>query len=43
MKNNKVVLISRRRLTNDKYYVFTGEVNKIALSANSNKRKYKND
>ena len=38
MKNNKLILKSQQRFRREKQSVFTEEVNKIALSANDDKR-----
>ena len=37
-KNNKLILKSQQRFRNEKYKVYTEEANKIAVSANNDKR-----
>ena len=37
-KNNRLILKSQQRFRSEKHNAFTEEVNKIALSANSDKR-----
>ena len=38
IKNNKLILKTQQRLKSEKHYVFTEEINKIALSSNDDKR-----
>ena len=38
IKNSKFILKSQQRFKSGKYNLFTEEINKIALSANDNKR-----
>ena len=38
MKNNRLILKSQQRFRSKKHYLFIEEVNKIALSANKDKR-----
>ena len=38
IKNNKLILKTQQRLKSEKHYVFTEEINKIALSSNDDKK-----
>ena len=38
VKNNKLILKIQKRFKSEKYNVFTGEINKDALSSNDDKR-----
>ena len=38
IKNNKLILKTQQRLKSERHYVFTEEINKIALSSNDDKR-----
>ena len=38
IKNNKLILKLQQRFTSEKHYVFTEEVNKIAMIGNDDKR-----
>ena len=43
IKNNKVILKTRQKFKSEKHHAFTGEINKIALSSNNDKRMQSND
>ena len=38
LKNNKLILKSQQRFRSERHKVFTEEVNKVAMSANKDKR-----